>query len=67
MRFSIWQQDQPRQKWRRLGVVEFELAGTLPFKVGSITSAWLVPNRWPRRTFYALEAAEQKLPLEAKR
>jgi hypothetical protein len=58
MRVSIWKQDKLGAHWRRLGVVEAELAGAWPFKVLVSFREYALPRCWPRYCYHTMEVCE---------
>ena len=61
MRLSIWQQDKPGKRWRRIGVVELHLAGAWPFKVLVSFREYALPRQWPRWMYHTMEVCEPAL------
>jgi len=61
MRVSIWKQYEPRRRWLRVGVVEIDAAGHLPWKYPVSYGERNLPRRWPRFVFHTMEVLQPSL------
>jgi hypothetical protein len=61
MRLSIWVQDKLGAHWRRIGVVEAQLAGPWPFKVPVSFREYALRRQWPRWHYQTMEVCEPPL------
>jgi hypothetical protein len=62
MRVSVWQQDRPGKRWRRIGVVEIDFFGSPPFKTAMPIGDQKLVRHWPRWHFAPMEKIVSWLP-----